>query len=432
MRLLIHDVLLIHPEKDFQEKKDILIEDGIIREIDEYIRVSDAEEINGEGKIIVPSLIDTHVHFREPGYEWKENMLTGSMAGAAGGFTGVLCMPNTDPSIDNSAMVNYVRRRAEEINIIKIYPMGAITKGREGKELTELGDMYRAGAKAFSDDGNCVMNSELLRCALEYSKMFDVPIVEHCEDVNLSSEGSINWGKTATILGLKGIPWVAESSIVIRDIFLSQLTGGKIHIAHVSTWQSIEMIKWGKKNNIKVTCEVTPHHLTLTEDYIIKTNYDPDTKVNPPLRTKEDVDSLWKALDEDIIDVIASDHAPHHRDDKEKEYNLAEFGISGIETVIPLIITYGYYERKIPLLKLFKKLSYNPAKIFNIPYTPLAKGLKANLTMIDLNLEKKVNPDEFFSLGKNTPFKGWSLKGWPVLTIVDGKIVYKEGRIVNV
>lgn len=433
MKILIRNALLIHPEREFEEKKDIFIENGIIKEIGENLKIDDPQEIiDGEGKIVVPSLTDIHTHLREPGFEWKENLLSGSMSAVAGGFTSIACMPNTSPPLDQRSSIEYIYKRSQEIGLVKIYPIGTITKEREGKELSEMGDMYSVGAVGFSDDGNCVMNSEILRCALEYSKMFNTPIIEHCEDVNLTQEGSINWGKTATILGLRGMPWTAEASIVVRDIFLAQLTGAKLHIAHVSSWQSIEMIKWAKKYGIKVTCEVTPHHLILTEDYVKETNYDPDTKVNPPLRTKEDQEALWKALEEEVIDVIVSDHAPHHQDDKLKEYNLAEFGISGLETLIPLIITYGHLYRKLPLSKLLKKISYNPSKILNIPYIPLEKGNTANLTVIDLQKEKAVNPLEFFSKGKNTPFKGWSLRGWPLLTILKGKIVFKEGKIVNV
>lgn len=431
MKLLIRNALLIHPERDFEERKDILVENGMIRKIAEKIEEKDCEVIDGEGKIVVSSLIDMHTHLREPGYEWKEDIFSGSMAGVAGGFSALACMPNTNPPLDQRSSIEYIYKRSQKINLIRIYPIGTITRGREGKELSEMGDMFMAGAKGFSDDGNCVMNSEILRCALEYSKMFNVPIIEHCEDINLTSEGSMNWGKTATLLGLKGMPWTAEASMIARDVFLAQLTNGKLHIAHVSCWQSVEMIKWAKKYNLKVTCEVTPHHLILTEEYVKEKEYDTNTKVNPPLRTKEDQSALWKALEEDVIDVIASDHAPHHQDDKLKEYNLADFGISGLETLVPLIITYGYFERKFPLPKLFKKMSYNPAKILNVPYIPLEEGSLANFTVIDLNKEKIVNPSEFFSKGKNTPFEGWRLKGWPILTIVEGKIVYKEGKILN-
>ncbi|MCS7202119.1 MAG: dihydroorotase [Dictyoglomus sp.] len=432
MKLLIRNALLIYPEREFQEKRDIYIENGIIKEIGDNLHINNIDEvIDGEGKIIVPSMTDMHTHLREPGFEWKEDLLSGSMSAVAGGFTSIACMPNTSPPLDQRSFIEYIYKRTKEINLVNIYPIGTITKGREGKELSEMGDMYLAGAKGFSDDGSCVMNSEILRCALEYSKIFNVPIIEHCEDINLTLEGSINWGKTATLLGLKGMPWTAEASIVARDIFLAQLTQGKLHIAHVSCWQSIEMIRWAKKYGIKVSCEVTPHHLILTEDYVKETNYDANTKVNPPLRTKEDQESLWKALEEDIIDVIVSDHAPHHQDDKLKEYDLAEFGISGLETLVPLVITYGYFHRKLSLPKLLKKISYNPSKILNIPYIPLEKGNIANLTIIDLKKEKIVNPLEFFSKGKNTPFKGWNLKGWPILTIVNGKIVFREGKILK-
>lgn len=431
MRILFKNVTLIFPEKNTEDIGDLYVEDGIIKKIGKNLQINgDVEIIEGKEKILVPTLIDIHVHLREPGYEWKETIETGSKAAVAGGFTAICCMPNTNPPIDNKEMVRFVYEKSERIGLIRVYPIGSITKGREGKELSEIGDMYMAGAKGFSDDGSCVMNSEVLRCALEYAKMFGVPIIEHPEDINLTFEGSVNWGKISTLLGLKGMPWVAEASIVARDVFLASFTKSKIHIAHVSCWQSLEMIKWGKDKGVNVTCEVTPHHLVLTEDYVKETLYDTNTKMNPPLRTKEDQDALWEGIKNDVIDIIATDHAPHHIDDKMVEYNLAEFGISGLETAVPLIITYGYYERKISLVKLFKKMSYNPAQLMNLPYIPLDENVPANFTVIDLSLEKRVNKDEFYSKGKNTPFNGWKLKGWPIMTFVEGRLVYKEGKII--
>ncbi len=431
MRILFKNVTLIFPEKDLEEIGDLYVENGIIRDIGKNLSLDgEVEVIEGKDKVLVPTLVDMHVHLREPGYEWKETIETGSKAAIAGGFTAICCMPNTNPPIDNKETVRFIYEKTNKIGLVRIYPIGTITKGREGKELSEIGDMYMAGAKGFSDDGNCVMNSEVLRCALEYSKMFDVPIIEHPEDINLTTEGSINWGKISTLLGLKGMPWVAEASIVARDVFLASFTKGKLHIAHISCWQSLDMIKWGKEKGVNVTCEVTPHHLVLTEDYVKESLYDTNTKMNPPLRTKEDQEALWEGIKNDIIDVIATDHAPHHIDDKMVEYNLAEFGISGLETAIPLIITYGYYKRKIPLVKLLKKMSYNPAKIMGLPYIPLDKNVPANFTVIDISLEKKVEKEKFFSKGKNTPFDGWALKGWPIMTFVEGRLVYREGKIL--
>jgi|YelNatPaOPRAMG01_1025707.scaffolds.fasta_scaffold08512_6 dihydroorotase len=430
MKILIKKAILLHPDKNKEEIGDLYIEDGYIKGVGKELNLDqNVEIIDGKNKVVVPTLVDMHVHFRDPGYEWKETLETGSMAAVAGGFTAVACMPNTNPPIDNKMIVRYIYEKSNIIGLARIYPIGTITKGREGVEISEIGDMFLAGAKAFSDDGKCVLNSEVLRCALEYSKAFDVPIIEHAEDTNLTSEGSMNWGKTAMVLGLKGMPWVAEASIVARDIFLTSLTEGRLHLAHISCWQSIEMIKWGKEKGINVTCEVTPHHLVLTEDYVKESGYDTNTKMNPPLRTKEDQEALWEALESDIIDVIATDHAPHHIDEKMVEYNLAEFGITGIETAIPLMVTYGYHHRKIPLLKIFKKMSYNPAKILNIPFIPLEEGVPANLTIIDIETEKEVDKDKFFSKGKNTPFHGWRLKGWPIMTFVEGRLVYREGKV---
>jgi len=430
MKILIKKAILVHPDKNKEEIGDLYIEDGYIKGVGRELNLDqNVEIIDGKNKVVVPTLVDMHVHFRDPGYEWKETLETGSMAAVAGGFTAVACMPNTNPPIDNKMIVRYIYEKSNIIGLARIYPIGTITKGREGVEISEIGDMFLAGAKAFSDDGKCVLNSEVLRCALEYSKAFDVPIIEHAEDTNLTSEGSMNWGKTAMVLGLKGMPWVAEASIVARDIFLTSLTEGRLHLAHISCWQSIEMIKWGKEKGINVTCEVTPHHLVLTEDYVKESGYDTNTKMNPPLRTKEDQEALWEALESDIIDVIATDHAPHHIDEKMVEYNLAEFGITGIETAIPLMVTYGYHHRKIPLLKIFKKMSYNPAKILNIPFIPLEEGVPANLTIIDIETEKEVDKNKFFSKGKNTPFHGWRLKGWPIMTFVEGRLVYREGKV---
>jgi len=430
MKILIKNAILLHTDKNKEEIGDLYIEDGYIRGIGKELNLDqNVEIVDGKNKVVVPTLIDMHVHFREPGYEWKETLETGSMAAVAGGFTAVACMPNTNPPIDNKMIVRYIYEKSNIIGLARIYPIGTITKGREGIEISEIGDMFLAGAKAFSDDGKCVLNSEVLRCALEYAKAFDVPIIEHAEDTNLTSEGSMNWGKTAIVLGLKGMPWVAEASIVARDIFLASLTEGKLHLAHISCWQSVEMIRWGKEKGINVTCEVTPHHLVLTEDYVKESGYDTNTKMNPPLRTEKDQEVLWEALESDIIDVIATDHAPHHIDEKMIEYNLAEFGISGIETAIPLMVTYGFHQRKIPLLKIFKKMSYNPAKILNLPFIPLEEGVPANLTIIDIEAEKEVDKDKFFSKGKNTPFHGWRLKGWPIMTFVEGRLVYREGKI---
>jgi len=430
MKILIKQAILLHPDKNKEEIGDLYIEDGYIKGVGKELNLDqNVEIIDGKNKVVVPTLVDMHVHFRDPGYEWKETLETGSIAAVAGGFTAVACMPNTNPPIDNKMIVRYIYEKSNIIGLARIYPIGTITKGREGVEISEIGDMFLAGAKAFSDDGKCVLNSEVLRCALEYSKAFDVPIIEHAEDTNLTSEGSMNWGKTAMVLGLKGMPWVAEASIVARDIFLTSLTEGRLHLAHISCWQSIEMIKWGKEKGINVTCEITPHHLVLTEDYVKESGYDTNTKMNPPLRTKKDQEALWEALESDIIDVIATDHAPHHIDEKMVEYNLAEFGISGIETAIPLMVTYGYHRRKIPLLKIFKKMSYNPAKILNIPFIPLEEGVPANLTIIDIETEKEVDKDKFFSKGKNTPFHGWRLKGWPIMTFVEGRLVYREGKV---
>lgn len=428
MRLLIKNGRIIDPANSVDTIADILIADGKIIDIQPEIKDKDAEIIDATDKIVCPGLIDIHVHLREPGFEYKEDIATGTRAAAAGGFTTICCMPNTDPVIDNASVANFVKERAAKSGVVNVLPIGSITKKQEGKELSEIANLVAAGCVAISDDGHPVSKSNIMRNAMEYAKMFGIPVLSHCEDIDLSNNGLMHEGYYSTYYGLKGIPAAAEEVMVARDILLSKLTGAHVHICHVSTKGSIEMIKRAKKEGVNITCEVTPHHLTLT-DAIVGT-YDANTKVNPPLRSIEDVEAMIKAVNEGVIDCIATDHAPHEMESKDCEYEIAQFGISGLETAVPVVMSL-VKENKLDLNKMISLLTINPAEIIGIDKGTLEVGGIADITIIDPELEKEVDPDKFYSKGKNTPYKGQKFAGWPIMTIVNGEIVAKDGRIIE-
>lgn len=428
MRLLIKNGRVIDPASKLDQTMDILIDEGKIVDIQPEIKEEEGLIIDATNKIVTPGFIDIHVHLREPGFEYKEDIATGTRAAAAGGFTTVCCMPNTYPVIDNAAVANFVRERALRSGVVNVLPIGAITKNQADLELSEIANLVAAGCVAISDDGEPVKKSDIMRNALEYAKMFDIPVLSHCEDVNLSSNGQMHEGYYSTYYGLKGIPAAAEEIMVARDILLSRLTGAHIHICHVSTKGSIELIKRAKKEGVNITCEVTPHHLTLT-DSIVGT-YDPDTKVNPPLRSIEDVEAMLEAIKDGVIDCIATDHAPHELESKDCEYEMADFGISGLETAIPVVMSL-VKENKLDLNKMVSLFTTNPAQIIGIDKGTLEVGGVADITIIDPELEKVVDPNGFYSKGKNTPYKGQKFTGWPIMTIVNGEIVAKEGKIVE-
>jgi len=383
---------------------------------------TDEKVIDARDKIVCPGLVDIHTHLREPGREDEETIYTGSDAAVAGGFTSICCMPNTEPPIENQESVNFIYEKAKSA-LCKIYPIACITKGQKGEELTEMADLKNAGAVAVSDDGKPVSNSRIMRYALEYSKMIDLPLVSHCEDLNLSSEGAMHEGFVSTVLGIKGIPSSAEEIMVARDIMLAEFTGGKLHIAHVSTSEAVDFIREAKKKKMKLTCEATPHHFTLTDEAI--RTFDTNCKVNPPLRTKKDVEMIKKGLKEGTVDVIATDHAPHSIEEKEVEFDAAPFGMIGLETALSLVIT-ELIERKVLTWKdAIAKMSYNPAKILKLDAGELKVGGPADITIIDPELEWAVDLNQFRSKSKNSPFGGWKLKGRAWMTIVGGKIVYK-------
>ncbi len=406
---------------------DILIEDGKIVEIKEHnskfiIQNSKFKAIDAFGKIVVPGLIDMHVHLREPGHEYKETIESGCLSAAYGGFTAICPMPNTNPVNDNSQVTEYILKKAGAADMVRVYPVAAISKGLKGKDLCEYGDLKETGAIAISDDGHPVANSQLMRMALEYAKGFDLPVISHCEDIDLAGCGSMNEGAVATRMGLSGIPNAAESIIVMRDIALCELTGARLHIAHVSTTESVRAIRNAKKRGALVTAETAPHYFTLTEDAV--EGYNTNAKMNPPLRSMQDREAVLEGLADGTIDVIATDHAPHSSIEKEVEFDQAANGIIGLETSVSLSLKL-VQNGVIPLTDLVEKMSTNPARILglNIGIIP---GRPADITIIDPDLSYKIDSSRFKSLSRNTPFDGWDMKGKAILTMVGGKILFEE------
>ncbi len=424
MKILLKGGRIIDPESKRNEIADVLIESGKIKKTGKNLKTK-SKVINVKGKIVVPGLIDMHTHLREPGNESEETITSGTMAAAKGGYTTVCSMPNTDPPVDSVSGVKYILTTCAQEGNIRVLPIGAITKERKGVELTEIGKMTKAGIVAISDDGTSVMNALVMRRAMEYSKMFNIIIISHSEDLNLSKNGMMNEGRVSTIMGLKGIPAQAEEVMVARDISLAELTGCHLHLAHITTNRSVSLIKEAKKRKIKVTAEVTPHHLTLTD--IDVQGYNTNCKVNPPLRTEKDRKSLIKGLKDSTIDCIATDHAPHLEQEKNKEFDLAPFGITGLETALPLLLSELVEKKYLTLMELIEKMSINPAKILkNEAIGRLKEGTNADITVIDLEIQKTISDEFFLSKSKNSPFIGKKLKGFPVLTIYNGKIVWRD------
>lgn len=396
-------------------KSDILIENGKVVKIAEGVSAAGAEIIDAAGLTVMPGFVDMHVHLREPGQEYKEDIESGAKAAVKGGVTALACMPNTVPVLDNPALVSYVANRGREVGLAKILPVGCITKGQKGEELSEFGLMKKAGAVALSDDGKPVEKARMMRFALEYAKGLDLLIISHCEDKTLSEGGDVNEGYNSTISGLKGIPRAAEEVAVARDIILAETLGAKIHIAHVSTEGAVRLVREAKARGVKVTAETCPHYFALTDDAV--TNYDTNTKVNPPLRTKRDAEAIIAGLVDGTIDCIVTDHAPHHIDDKSCEYAKAAFGISGLETLFALCYTHLVKTKKITAERLSALLSDNPKKILGL-------GESADFAIVETEKKYKIKKDEFVSKGKNTPFDGAEVFGRVVMTIVDGEVKY--------
>jgi len=405
---------------------DIVVENGKIVEIKKGVLINgDNTEltiIDASQKLVVPGLIDMHVHLRDPGHEYKETIETGGLAAAFGGFTAICCMPNTDPVNDSRQVTEYILKKAKKADTIRVYPVAAISKGLRGENLCEYGELKDAGAIAVSDDGNSVMNSQLMRRALEYAGGFDLPVISHCEDLDLASGGAMNEGAVATQMGLSGIPNAAESIMVLRDIALSELTGIPVHIAHVSTRESVSAIRDAKKRGVCVTAETTPHYFTITDTAV--RDYNTNAKMNPPLRTEQDREAIWQGLADGTIDVIATDHAPHSIIEKAVEFDQAANGIIGLETSVSLslkLIETGI----IGITDLIEKMSTNPARILGLE-NGLKTGRAADITIIDPEISYRIDAERFQSLSRNTPFNGWNVKGKAVLTMVGGKIVYQD------
>jgi dihydroorotase len=402
---------------------DIGIEDGRVAEIAPKIRKKGRKEIDARKLVVLPGFIDMHVHLREPGREDAETIESGTNAAARGGFTGVACMPNTQPVNDSEAVTSFILERAREVSKIAVYPVGAITKGSQGKMLAEIGEMCRTGAVAISDDGHGIQDGQVMRRAMEYSRVFNVPVIDHCEDKELAAGGVMHEGYYSTILGLRGMNPAAEEVHVVRDTILARQTGAHVHIAHLSTRRSLDaVLRARKEDNSAVTCEVTPHHLLLTEAQV--SSYDTNMKMNPPLRSQDDVDALVQGIASGDVDVIATDHAPHNINDKMLEFDRAAFGIVGLETAVSLICDRFVRTGIITLERLAQLFSVNPSRILKLERGTLAKGSWADITVLDLDLNHEVHSSEFLSRSRNTPFEGWKLHGGPVMTIVKGKIVW--------
>ncbi|MDE5943231.1 MAG: dihydroorotase [Clostridia bacterium] len=420
MKLLIKNGTLVLA--DCEKKADILIENGKISKIGKDV-TADCKTVDASGKHVLPGLIDMHVHLREPGFEGKEDIESGSKAAVAGGFTQICCMPNTDPVCDNAVVVNYIKNRQREVNLCKINPIGAITKGENGAAMSDIGKMKKAGAVAISDDGKSVMDSNIMRLAMEYASGFDIKCLCHCEDINLVDGGVVNEGYNSTLTGLKGSLRAAEDIMIARDIALAESLNVPVHICHVSTYSGVEIIRSAKSRGVKVTAETCPHYFILTDDII--TTFDTNTKVNPPVREQKDRAAITEGIKDGTLDCIVTDHAPHALKDKQVEYNLAAFGISGIETSFALSYTYLVKTGVLTLSGLMQRMSKAPAEILNLDGGELKEGGVADITIVDLNKKYKIDSGKFLSKGKNTPFNGFEVFGKVVCTIVDGEIKYE-------
>lgn len=425
--ILIKNGLVVDPSQGLEAVRDILIEGETIAAVGENLTADGAEVIDAAGKIVMPGLVDMHVHLREPGQEYKEDILSGTRAAAHGGVTSVASMPNTHPPVDNEAIVEMISRKAKAYGYADVYPTACITKGQQGEELTEMGLLHQSGAIAFTDDGRSVMDPGVMRRALDYSKIFDGLLISHCEEENLRGSGVMNEGLVSTELGLKGIPNAVEDLMIVRDLMLAELTGARVHIAHLSTASGVQMVRAAKAKGVRVTAETTPHHLFLTDEEV--RGYDTNTKVNPPLRTEADNQALIAALRDGTVDCIVTDHAPHAIEDKECEYDYAANGISGIETSLPLVWTNLYKTGQLSLSDIVRLMSLNPAELLRIDKGTLQAGKMADILIIDPTVEKEVKAEEFCSKGKNSPFIGMRLSGWADTVLKAGRIVVEKGEV---
>ena len=426
--ILLKGGRLVDPSQKMDEIGDLLVTDGVVEAIG---RIGDVrrdgealETIDCSGRIVSPGFVDVHCHLREPGREEVETIASGARAAAAGGFTAVCAMPNTDPVTDNQAAVGFIISQAKKAGGARVYPIGAISIGEMGETLAEFGEMVGAGAVAVSDDGKPVVSAQLMRTALEYARTFGIPVADHCEEPTLAAGGAMNEGIVSARLGLRGIPAEAEEIMAIRDILLARLTGGHIHLCHMSTKGSVELIRWGKERGINVTAEVCPHHLSLTEDSV--EGYNTNAKMNPPLRTAKDVEALQEAVKDGTIDVIATDHAPHHYDEKEREFANAPNGIIGLETALAVNLTWLVHRHIVDVPMLVERMACAPARLFKLPGGTLRKGGIADITVFDPDAAWTVDASKFRSKGRNTPYAGMELRGLVECTIVGGRAVYRR------
>ena len=424
--MLLRGGRVIDPSQKLDERLDLLLADGRVARLGRDLEVPEgAELVTVDGLVVAPGLVDLHVHFREPGEEHKETIRSGAQAAVAGGFTSVCAMPNTDPPIDDPAAVSFVRAEGQRAGFAHVYPVGAVSVGQKGEEMTEIGELVAAGAVAVSDDGHPVWSAGLMRRALEYTQAFDIPVFSHSEELGLSGHGVMNEGPVSTVLGLRGIPNAAEDVAVARDCIIAELTGGQLHIQHVSTRGAVEIIAAAKARGVAVTAEVTPHHLALTDEAV--RGYRTEAKVKPPLRSAADVTAVRAALLAGVIDCIATDHAPHHYEDKEREFDDAPFGLIGVETALGVCMRELVVSGCLDLPELINRLSCRPAQIARLPAGTLAEGSPADVVVFDPEERWICRPERFYSLSRNTPFAGQELVGRVVMTIVDGRSVFARG-----
>lgn len=425
-RLLIRNGRVVDPSQGLDEGMDLLIEDGCVAALGDRIEApADTEILDVADLVVAPGFIDLHTHLREPGFEYKETIATGLRAAAAGGFTAVCAMADTDPVNDDPAVTRFILEKAEEVGASRLYPVGAISEGRDGEALAEIGEMVNEGAVAISDADRPASNPQLLRRVLEYARSFDVPVVAYPKDLNLADNGVMNESTVSTRIGLRGLPAAAEEVMVARDILIAESVSGRLHLSHLSTSTSLDLVRTAKRKGFEVSCDVTPHHFVLTDEDVAAATYDPNWKTYPPFRSGSDVEGVLQAIYDGTVDAIASDHSPHHADEKELDFADAPFGIVGLETAVGLAIDRLVHGKVIGISQLVRLFSTGPAEVFNLPGGSLREGEVADLTLLDMRKRWTVDPAKFRSKARNTPFAGRQLRGAPVMTIVGGKMVWR-------
>ncbi len=433
MALLLKGGRVVDPANGRDGVFDVLIDEGRIARVGAGLPVNGAKVVDIPGGCVVtPGLIDMHVHLREPGQEHKETVATGTAAAVAGGFTAVACMPNTSPVNDNAGVTEYILKKAAEANLARVYPIGAVSRGQMGEQLAEIAELRQAGCVAITDDGKPVATALLMRRALEYAGMFGMPVIEHCEDPTLKGDGVAHEGFEASALGLRGIPGAAEAITALRDLAVAELTGGHVHIAHMSARQTLDAVRWGKSRGARITCEVAPHHFVLTDGMLrAPVAFDTNVKMNPPLREAADRDAMLAGIADGSVDVIATDHAPHHYDEKKVEFDRAPFGITGLETAVSLCFDRLVHAGVITLPRMIELLSLNPARILGVAGGSLAEGAPADVSILAPDLQVTVAAAQMRSKSKNTPFDGWTLRGGVAATMVGGRMVYVNDAFAN-